>query len=803
MKAKIINSRTGFSKIFTISDLSGGLNKKASVYDTKDNEAIGLVNFVFTETGLLKCRNGYIKYNSIEIPDATGIHSLFRYYKKDGSTAYFIASATTNLYSGSSGAWTALTCNETLTTNLRFRFAVFKDYLFMTNGANKPLVWSGTGNVRQMGIVAPSAGTTALAAGGSCTDGEHQIRITYYNSTDGIESTHYTLTSRECGSGNNKINLSSLAASDDTQVDYCNVYMTTAGGTTFYRVDEDDGTVADGTSTYTINVSDATLQGYSEYGATNYLPPPTDADYIALSHRRLYLACNSTYPSRLYWSEIDTPEYFASTNYRDISPDDGDWITGILAWSDYLYIFKQSGTYVLTDPADPYNSDLREISRDTGILAPDTLCTGQFQRPVGINDWVLVPGIIGYTRFGVQGFDGNGWYMLSEKVEPLLDNINEPNKTQMVGFFNKGKYYLAYQKQIGDAINSGFVIHTQLTTDSGNENKDATYSTNHDKTSYSSTYDAKIDLSNTSTDYEKELKVKIWIDWAGIDSWVDNERWIYNQCVYYEIFVSTDSASTWESKGVFKQVPQTGGKGYVINSKDCQYYFYHTFVDTDITNIRLDYFKDEYTYLPHITKIRLVSVDYYHDYSLTSVNNNRVLYYDSLHNAWSELWDINANCFCAFNGQDDEGQEYFGSSKSGYVYRMNIGNNDDGNDIFALYHSKHYDCNTRALKKRFQQLTLNTDIYNTTLHIDTFTDRIQRSYHKLQLLPSNADTKYFNEDYFGSVVFDQVINLIQKTFRLSSNCLGRFFNLKIWKSSKVSVTMKDWAVRYIEREGIR
>ena len=796
MKAKIKNSRTGISKVLNISDLSGGLNIKGSVYDIADNEAQGLVNFIFTETGILTVRSGYIKYNTVESLSSTGVHSLFRFYKKDGSTKYFVATSGTSIYSGSGGTWTGLTCNETLTTDLRFRFAVFNDDLFMTNGTDKPLAWSGTGNVRQIGIVAPTAGSSGTpTSGGACTDGEHNIRITYYNSTDDIESSHLTLTAQTCGTGNNTIPLSGLTASSDTQVDMIRIYMTEAGGSTYYYVDQQ----ADTTSTYNISISDTNLASNAVYDATDFLPPPTDADYIALSHRRLFFLNNSDYPSRLYWSEIDQPEYFPAANYRDISPDDNDWGTGILAWNDYLYIFKQNGTYILTDPADPANSILREVSRDIGILAPDTLCTGQFQRPVSVNDWILVPGIIGYTRFGIQGFDGQQWHMLSERVEPILESINEQNKSAMVGFFNKSKYYLSYQPEKGDAVNSGFVFRNQITTDSGNDVKDATYSTDHDLNNYSSTYDARIDLTDTSTSYDKELKVKVWVDWAGMSSWYEDEEYIYNQNVYYEIFVSKDDAVTWTSKGVFKQAPSTKSDT-ILKADECQFYFFHTFIDTSVTDIRLDYFKDEYAYMPNANKIRLVSTEYFYDVSLTSVKNNRVLYYDSLHNAWSEWRNIHANSFCAFNGQDDEGEEYFGSSRKGFVYRMNIGSEDDGNDIFWLLHTKNYDCNQRFIKKRFQQLTINSDVYFNTINLDFFTDRIQRSYDKVNLLPTNIDTKYWNEEYFGNVVFDQIINLIQKTLRLPSNALGRFCSLKVWGTGKNPLAFQNFAVKYTERE---
>lgn len=796
MKAKIKNVKTGLNKTLTVSDLSGGLNKKGSVFDIRDNEAIGLVNFVFTEDGILRVRPGYIKYNDTKLSGA--INSLFRYYKKDGSTAYFICTSGTSIYSGSSGAWTTLTSNVTLTTGLRFRFAVFNDYLFMTNGSNKPLVWDGTNNVRQIGIVAPTSAPSLTEGSTGNPSGTYYYKVTYYNSTDSIESAPSSA-SNPITVSSKKIELSSIPQSDDAQVDYIYIYRTQDGGSTYYYV----ASIADGTTTYTDNNSDATIGANATLGSTNYLPPPTNADYIAISHRRLYFANNSSYPSRLYYSEIDTPEYFPATNYRDISPDDGDWITGILAWNDYLYIFKQNGTYVLTDPADPANSILREISRDIGIIAPDTLTTGQFQRPVGVNDWVLVPGIIGYTRFGVQGFDGQQWHPLSERVEPILEELYEVNKKYMTGFFNKGKYYLAYQPEKGNAIDGGFVTYDQSTTDSGNENKDATYSTDHGVDSYSDTYDARIDLSNTSTSYDKEIKVKIYVDWQ---KYTDLEyEWIYNNSPSYEIFFSKDSGSTWTSANKTSAVFKAISLKNVANK--ATYYFEHIFVDSSVTNVRLDYFATKYSYLPRPNYIRLVSVQYFYEYSSavtgSDVKNSRMLYYDSLHNAWSEIWGINANCFCAFNGQNDQGEEYFGSSKLGYVYRMNIGSDDDGNDIFALYHSKHYDCGQRGIKKRFQQLTINTNVFPSELNLDVFTDRVQRSYHKFNLLPEKANTKYWNEDHFGKVVFDRIINMVQKTFRLASNSLGRFISVKFWKSSKESLAIQDYSIKYVEREGYR
>ena len=807
--------KTSLGQVFTIPRFDGGLNRKASVYDIADNEAVGLVNLIFTEDGLLTTRNGFVKHDNAasfasrgsevpEISSATGIYGLYRFYKKNGTNKYFVATALTGIYywDSTNVRWSALTCNITLTSDQRFKFVVLNDYLFMTNGANKPLKWLGgsSAEVNQIGIVAPSAGVSAGATtGGDCTDGEHNIRITYYNSTDSIESTHRTLTARTCGSGNNTIPLSELAASSDTQVDKIRVYMTEAGDSTYYLVVEQ----VDTTTTYSISISDTTLAGNASYGATNYYPPPTDTKYITAAKRRLFLANNSTYKSRLYWSNVvaDGCEYFPTNNYRDINPDDGDVIVGIILWNDYLYIFKENAIYVLTDPSDPENSYLRVVSKDIGCISPHTITTGQFKRPVsGGGDWLLAPGIIFNSRHGVMGFDGQTFHPLSERIEPILKDLYETNIQEMVGFFNDNKYYLSYTPKKGTATEGSFVTIKQTTAITSDN---ATYSTDHDVDNYSSTYDAKITLDNTTAENEN-IEVNVYIDWHKDE--VEGVLSVYYQSVQYEIFFSYDDGDTWVSKGAFQQLTFPASSYFYKPADEVIYHFIHNFYDSSVTDVRIDYFNRDVTTEPP-DYIQLISVSYKYKYTAaildSNVVNNRILYYDTLHNAWSELRGIKANCFCAWNGSGDEKEEFFGSSNTGYVYRMNVGYEDDGKGIFRLYESKHYDCQDRSRKKRFQSLSLSTDIYADDLNLDVFVDRIQKKTWKINLLPSGENTTFWNEEYFGAAIFDRTINLIQKSLRLPSNSLGRFLSVRLWASGKNPLAIKDFSVRYQTRESMR
>jgi hypothetical protein len=793
-------------QLYTINDFRGGLNKKTSEYSIKRNEAVGLINTTFDEYGSLVVRKGYQKLTDKPVSSGNNVvNSMFKYYKKSG-VGYLIATAGTGVYYDNNSVWTSIGSDVTFTANQRFKFTVFDDLLYMTNGANKPCVWSGAGNIRQVGIVAPSSGTTTLASSGLCTDGVHQVKITYYNSTDDVESAAYGLTERTCGGGNNKITLGSLAASTDPQVDKVRIYMTVAGGTDFYLVTEQ----VDTTTTYDISLSDATLQGNASFPNTSNYPPPTDCRYIATSKRRLFLAHNSTYKSRLYYSESGAPEYFPLTNYLDISKDDGDVITGIMPFNDYLYVFKGNSTYAVVDPADPSTSTIQEISRHLGCFAPHTLCLGQFQRKTDLGEFTLIPGIVSYTRYGIMGFDGSRYHPLSEKVEPIFRSVYQPNVDEFVGFFNNGKYYLSYTPDKGNSVDGGNVTYAQPNSDSGAEYMTAAYSTNYDANVFDSTYDAKINLSKLSKD-NGTITIRVRMNWNPYD---DAKTYYSNTCHGYTVFFSYDNGVTWSIKGSYNQVPNVGNVDDAnIKVELTNFYFDHAYVDSAVTNVRLDYmykgsrngqFNTWDTDAIGSITVDLLNVSYEYEYTSTvlgyNVVNNRMLYYDSLCNAWAEWRGIKANCFCAAIGAGDQGEEYFGGSDTGYVYQMNIGSQDDGNGIFWLYDSKNHALTDDIHGKRITAIMFNARAQESDVSLQLFTDRVERFQRTVSLRPTSGYQTTYGTDYFGSVVADNALDLNKKLIPVQ-NAYGRYVQLKLWGVTKSPTTIENYSIRFVEREG--
>jgi len=103
------------------------------------------------------------------------------------------------------------------------------------------------------------------------------------------------------------------------------------------------------------------LSGFVTSGNADSAPT---GKYIENFRSRVWIAGNSTYPDRIFFSElpssVTTPVVTWDTNvatgdWIDISPSDGDNITGLFRTSEALLVFKRNHTYRVfgTDNVDP------------------------------------------------------------------------------------------------------------------------------------------------------------------------------------------------------------------------------------------------------------------------------------------------------------------------------------------------------------------------------------------------------------------------------------------------------------------
>lgn len=99
-------------------------------------------------------------------------------------------------------------------------------------------------------------------------------------------------------------------------------------------------------------------------------------------------------------------------------------------------------------------------------------------------------------------------------------------------------------------------------------------------------------------------------------------------------------------------------------------------------------------------------------YPSTSSNyNDEAIFYDMASGVFGRFKNLYVNDWVVWNGGDDSGQIFFGSSNQGTIYRWDTGSNDDGYEIESYYYTPSYsfgaNMNDKAIKKFYvQQLAL-------------------------------------------------------------------------------------------------
>ena len=99
---------------------------------------------------------------------------------------------------------------------------------------------------------------------------------------------------------------------------------------------------------------------------------PPHGQYVAPHKNYLFMAHTTANPSRLHFSDVINLESWPALNFIDISPNDGDWITGLLPFDDYLIITKQRSVWALVGDG---TSDfaVKRIHSGIGCIAPRSL----------------------------------------------------------------------------------------------------------------------------------------------------------------------------------------------------------------------------------------------------------------------------------------------------------------------------------------------------------------------------------------------------------------------------------------------
>lgn len=104
-------------------------------------------------------------------------------------------------------------------------------------------------------------------------------------------------------------------------------------------------------------------------------------------------------------------------------------------------------------------------------------------------------------------------------------------------------------------------------------------------------------------------------------------------------------------------------------------------------------------------------------------HNAEAIFFDLTRGAWGLTTNTYASVWSNWNGGTDTGQIYFGSSNQGSIYRWDTGGHDDGYEIATNYHTPSIgyggNVNDKSIKKFYvQQLALGDWNMTITNHVD-------------------------------------------------------------------------------------
>jgi len=293
----------------------GGLNLVSKADAVKPDEAIDLLNVLFTQRGAIESRPGYAAFTGSELTNR--VESLSPFYKASGTRA-LVAGCGTRLEALSTGG--VVTASATGLSGGPWDFTRF-------GKPNEEVVYAGNG-----------------------TDSLRKY--------DGSSWTNPTITVDGAGAKTGVKAASTCVLPAGNRL-VCGAFGTTTGG-------------------------------------------PGGAE---------------SSPSHVYFSEAGNPEAFESTAYVQFTPGDGEKVQAVIAWREYVFVFKETKYFVVTDTATDSEGKpefvFQPVETGIGLASPRAVCIHQ-------------SGVYFMSREGIFRTTGTEPEQISNLVEPIWSQDVSP-----------------------------------------------------------------------------------------------------------------------------------------------------------------------------------------------------------------------------------------------------------------------------------------------------------------------------------------------------------------------------------------
>jgi hypothetical protein len=419
-------------------DFSGGLNNKFSPLLIDDKELQDIQNFNYDEKGALTKRKGFLAHYAATF-NSSPARDSYNYRKQDG-TSRLVLAASDKLYADNPqfvrlydveadwetvGVQTSNVSTSTVSGDIvlnqqgplgLFLLGTLSALLGGPVGASR----SGTWQSEAINISAVSNQTSGVVAISQTLPASTTITVKTRTSADG--STGWSAYAA-LGASNTIVSpansylqvqvtmTSTVPASPSVQ----SLQVTFDTTATVTQIASGKSTLArylfatQNDILYIFNGADANMKWDGTTFGTQGGTPPT-AKYVQVHKNIMFLAGNSTNPSRLYFSDIALPESWPALNFIDVGKGDGDQITGLAILLDRLVITKNNSVWLLEGDAAS-NFILRRTTNIAGCVDQHSIVT--VKNTLGM-----------LARDGFYFFDGVNMVLASEKIYSTFNALN-------------------------------------------------------------------------------------------------------------------------------------------------------------------------------------------------------------------------------------------------------------------------------------------------------------------------------------------------------------------------------------------
>jgi hypothetical protein len=160
--------------------------------------------------------------------------------------------------------------------------------------------------------------------------------------------------------------------------------------------------------------------------------------------------------SRLYFSEAGDPTTWKVLNWIDVEPDDGNQITGLASFGEYVVIFKETSVFLLSG-VDEQTFTLFPLDTTVGTVSPYSISGSATH-------------LYWYDHFSdhIYRFNGSSIEKIDDKIFGYVDSIifKESLVAEAVaGIFYRDHYLLSFQQTQGSTVkanNSDTVVFNEV-----------------------------------------------------------------------------------------------------------------------------------------------------------------------------------------------------------------------------------------------------------------------------------------------------------------------------------------------------